>query len=156
MWLTCGLTGDHATKLAPAMATVSRNCPSSHDYIKAAFVNALASKGEDELKAFPASSNGFPAFPTLRGVLYEGYALNKLMRGGQFTIRELEDDGRGAEKTVRVPHATERLFRRLKEVAEVATICTTARRLARWRPWTCSFRASGSSRSRRPRLTTSR
>ena len=81
-------------------------------YAQRVFSDAFVRESEGELVRFLASSESLPGFPTVRGVLYEGYAIKKLVAGGQYRCCELmASGGRGEEEIVTVPTAREELFR---------------------------------------------
>jgi hypothetical protein len=90
-------------------------------YVRRMLSDAFVRQSEHELVNFLASSESLPAFPTLRGILFEGYAIKKLIAGGEFRCCELMIDGsRGEEETVAVPAAREELFQHLGGVREIS------------------------------------
>jgi len=93
-------------------------------FIERAVVEHMVIVRREELLSFLASSETFPEFPTLRGVLYEGYAIRRLQEGGEFRCRELlvrdpsvrAQRTRGEEFIIQVPPSTEHVFGRLAEL----------------------------------------
>jgi len=89
-------------------------------YVHRVFTDSFVRQSKGELIQFLASSESLPGFPTLRGVLFEGYAIKRLVAGGKFKCCELKvNGGRGEEEIMAVPSAREQLFRRLGEVQEI-------------------------------------
>ena len=76
-------------------------------YIERVFVDAMVKQGRQELVDFIAGAEALPAFPTLRGALYEGWAISELPKGGTFKCCELLEKGRGDEFDLEVPEAKE-------------------------------------------------
>ena len=89
-------------------------------YAERVFTDSYIKQCEGELVEFLASSESLPGFPTLRGVLFEGYAIKRLVAGGDFKCCELKaNGGRGEEEIMAVPSAREQLFRWLGDVQEI-------------------------------------
>lgn len=90
------------------------------EFIMNAFVKALLTKGRKKVVDFLVSSEALPGFPSLRGVLYEGFAMTMLQAGGNFKCCKLTNTGRGLEHTVPVQRAAEKTFRQLEDVTEIS------------------------------------
>jgi hypothetical protein len=93
-------------------------------FIEHFVVEHMLKEGRKKLVSFLASSDVLPAFPTLRGVLYEGYAIRRLQEGGDFRCCKLlnrdpnlpDQRTRGEDIVMNVPRSTETIFRRLAEL----------------------------------------
>jgi hypothetical protein len=95
------------------------------NYVAREFAERYFQHQQQELKEWLASSESLPAFPTLRGVLFEGFAIQRLIEGGEFRFRELREDGTGDVGTMLVPPAPESLFRRLDDISSVCDSSVT-------------------------------
>ena len=93
-------------------------------FIEHFVVEHMLKEGRKKVVSFLASSDVLPAFPTLRGVLYEGYAIRRLQEGGDFRCCKLlnrdpnlpDQRTRGEDIVMNVPRSTETIFRRLAEL----------------------------------------
>jgi hypothetical protein len=89
-------------------------------YVRRMLSDTFVRQSEYELVNFLASSESLPGFPTLRGIMFDGYAIKKIIAGGEFRCCEFMVDGsRGEEELVTVPAAREELFRHLEAVQEI-------------------------------------
>jgi hypothetical protein len=97
-------------------------------FIEHCVVEHMLKVGREKVVSFLASSEFLPEFPTLRGVLYEGYAIWRLQMGGDFRCCKLlkydpnmpDQRTRGEEIEMNVPRSTETFFRQLAELDRFA------------------------------------
>jgi len=97
-------------------------------FIERCMVEHMLKVGREKVVSILASSEFLPAFPTLRGVLYEGYAIRQLQMGGNFRCCKLLKNDlnmpyqptRGEEIELNLPRSTETFFRQLEELDRFA------------------------------------
>ena len=106
--------------LSMTMRTVKFGTP----FIEHAAVEHMLKVGRERVASFLINSESLPAFPTLRGALYEGFAIRRLEEGGEFRCCKLlkpeftnpNQRTREQEIVMNVPRSTETAFRRLAEL----------------------------------------
>jgi hypothetical protein len=71
---------------------------------------------KDKLKIFLASSEGLGPFGSLRGILFEGYAHNILLRGGKFRIRCLTGKNSGKKYKLKLDPSQEKVLYSVNDI----------------------------------------
>eukprot|EP01006_Ploeotia_vitrea_P058518 TRINITY_DN69602_c0_g1_i1.p1 TRINITY_DN69602_c0_g1~~TRINITY_DN69602_c0_g1_i1.p1 ORF type:complete len:510 (-),score=134.44 TRINITY_DN69602_c0_g1_i1:190-1719(-) len=81
------------------------------------FIDRARLLGEERLRRFLAQTHALGgSFPSIRGVLFEGYAMSRLSRGGDFAVQQLDETGLGVRSKLKVAPTTEKLFSKTSEI----------------------------------------
>ena len=106
------------------LSTTERTLKFGTPFIEHSAVEHMLKVGRERVASFLINSESLPAFPTLRGALYEGFAIRRLEEGGEFRCCKLlkpdftnpNQRTREQEIVMNVPRSTETAFRRLAEL----------------------------------------